>query len=117
MPDAYSPLSAVAIWGPLTLRGFAAVEPVAPLLLLSGSQPASLLPLRIEGVDDQGRPVRVDAPAEVLAGDEPGAYTFRAYEDPDLPWPTRRISLRVVPGSESDVALRRLVRGREEARA
>ena len=92
MPDAYSPLSAVVTWGP------------------------SLLPLRIEGADDQGRPALVDAPAEVLAGDVPGAYTFRTYEDPDLPWPTRRISMRFVPGSEADVALRRRLRQIEEAR-
>ena len=105
MPDAYSPL---VTWGPLTLHGLAAAEPIAPLLL-SGPRP-SLLPLRIEGADDQGRPALVDAPAEVLAGDVPGAYTFRTYEDPDLPWPTRRISMRFVPGSEADVALRRRLR-------
>ena len=116
MPDAYALALAVVTWGPLALRGFAAAELVAPRAPVA-ERPPSLLPLRIEGADDQGRPARVDAPAEVLAGDEPGVYTFRAYEDPDLPWPTRRISVRVVPGSESDVALRRLVRSREEARA
>lgn len=114
MPDAYSPLSAVVTWGPLTLHGLAAAEPIAPLLL-SGPRP-SLLPLRIEGADDQGRPALVDAPAEVLAGDEPGAYLLRAFAYPDLLWPTHEVSLRLVPGSESDVALRRRLRQIEEAR-
>ena len=109
MPDAYSPL---VTWGPLTLHGLAAAEPIAPLLL-SGPRP-SLLPLRIEGADDQGRPALVDAPAEVLAGDVPGAWRFdasaRAGRGP------RRCGRRFVPGSEADVALRRRLRQIEEAR-
>lgn len=79
----------------------------------SPASAADLAPLLIE--DDQGRAL-VDAPAELLAGDEPGAYLLRAFADPDLLWPTHEVSLRLVPGSESDVALRRRLRQIEEAR-
>ena len=89
MPDAYSPLSAVVTWGP------------------------SLLPLRIEGADDQGRPALVDAPAEVLAGDVPGAYTFRTLHGLAAAEP---IAPLLLSGPRPDVALRRRLRQIEEAR-
>jgi len=51
MPDAYSPLSAVVTWGPLTLHGLAAAEPIAPLLL-SGPRPDVALRRRLRQIEE-----------------------------------------------------------------